>query len=262
MRTEPFSVEGVSVKPWSLREASFRVCEDLGYGKSFTVFTLNLDHVVKLRTNTAFRAAYDRARIVLADGFPIVLAGRLQGRQLSRTTGADLIVPLCEEAGRRDLPVLLFGATLRSLAGSARYLTTLIPNLDIVGVQAPDYGFDPLSKQGDEAIEFIRNSGARICFIALGAPKQEIFADRCAREIEGVSFLCIGAGLDFLAGHQRRAPKVFQAAGLEWLWRVLLNPRRLARRYAECLSVFPGVLLDSLSRRAAWSPDTGVRRGS
>ena len=254
MRTEPFPVEGVSVETLSLREASSRVCEDVGFGKSFTVFTLNLDHVVKLRSSAAFRAAYGRARIVLADGFPIVLAGRLQGRRVSRTTGADLIVPLCEEASRRALPVLLFGSTLRSLAGSARYLTTLIPSLDVAGVQAPDHGFDPLSEQAEEAIEFIRNSGARICFIALGAPKQEIFADRCAREIEGVSFVCIGAGLDFLAGHQRRAPKIFRATGLEWLWRVLLNPGRLARRYVECLAVLPGVLFDSLSRRLSWPP--------
>lgn len=85
--------------------------------------------------------------------------------------------------------------------------------------------------------------------MALGAPKQEIFADRCAREIDGVSFICIGAGLDFLAGHQRRAPKAFQAIGCEWLWRMLLNPRRLARRYMECLLVFPGVLLSGLTRR-------------
>lgn len=251
MRAEPFCVEGVSVQTLSLKEASCRICDDVASGKSFSVFTLNLDHVVKLRANPVFRAVYERAGIVLADGFPIVLAGRLQGRCLSRTTGADLIVPLCEEASRRGLPVFLLGSTSRSLAGAERHLTNLISNLDVAGTYAPDQGFAAHSEQADEAIEAIRNSGARICFIALGAPKQEIFADRCAREIEGVSFLCIGAGLDFLAGHQKRAPKVFQVTGLEWLWRMLLNPGRLARRYAECLAVLPSVLLDSLSRRSA-----------
>jgi exopolysaccharide biosynthesis WecB/TagA/CpsF family protein len=98
-------------------------------------------------------------------------------------------------------------------------------------------------------MDFIKNSGAGICFVALGAPKQEIFSDRCAQEMAGISFICIGAGLDFLAGHQRRAPEFFQKTGLEWLWRVLNNPRRLARRYLECLFVFPGVLLDGLARR-------------
>ena len=250
MRTEPFVVEGVSVETWSLNEASRRICDEVDSGTSFSVFTLNLDHVVKLRTNPDFRAVYERVRIVLADGFPIVLAGRLQGRRVSRTTGADLIVPLCDEASRRGLPVFLFGSTPSSLAGAERYLTGMLPNLEVAGAHAPDHGFDPLSEGAGKAIEIIRKSGARICFIALGAPKQEIFADRCAREIEGVSFLCIGAGLDFLAGHQKRAPEVFRATGLEWLWRMLLNPGRLARRYAECFTVFPGVLLQSLLRRS------------
>jgi exopolysaccharide biosynthesis WecB/TagA/CpsF family protein len=249
VQSEPFLVEGVSVQTFTLEEASTRICDDVSSGKAFSVFTLNLDHVVKLRSDPAFRAAYDRARVVLADGFPIVLSGRLQGRKVERTTGADLIEPLCREASRRELPVLLFGSTFETLSGAARHLKARYPDLVIAGVYAPEHGLDVLSDQANEGIDFIRSSGARVCFVALGAPKQEIFADRCAAEIEGVSFICIGAGLDFLAGHQRRAPKFFQATGLEWLWRMLNNPRRLARRYLDCLYVFPGVLLEGLSRR-------------
>lgn len=249
MQSEPFLVEGVSVQTFTLEEASTRICDDVSSGKAFSVFTLNLDHVVKLRSDPAFRAAYDRARVVLADGFPIVLSGRLQGRKVERTTGADLIEPLCREASRRELPVMLFGSTFETLSGAARHLKARYPDLVIAGVYAPEHGLDVLSDRANEGIDFIRSSGARVCFVALGAPKQEIFADRCAAEIEGVSFICIGAGLDFLAGHQRRAPKFFQATGLEWLWRMLNNPRRLARRYLDCLYVFPGVLLEGLSRR-------------
>jgi N-acetylglucosaminyldiphosphoundecaprenol N-acetyl-beta-D-mannosaminyltransferase len=249
VQSEPFLVEGVSVQTFTLEEASTRICDDVSSGKAFSVFTLNLDHVVKLRSDPAFRAAYDRARVVLADGFPIVLSGRLQGRKVERTTGADLIEPLCREASRRELPVMLFGSTFETLSGAARHLKARYPDLVIAGVYAPEHGLDVLSDQANEGIDFIRSSGARVCFVALGAPKQEIFADRCAAEIEGVSFICVGAGLDFLAGHQRRAPKFFQATGLEWLWRMLNNPRRLARRYLDCLYVFPGVLLEGLSRR-------------
>lgn len=249
MCTDPFLVDGVNVSALNLHEASARVCDDVTAGSSFSVFTINLDHVVKIRNNSAFRSAYRRARLVLADGFPIVLAGRLQGRRVSRTPGSDLIEPLCEEAGRRGLPVVFFGSTFPSLAASARHLKNRIPDLEIAGAASPDFGFDPFSAQGDEAIAYIRNSGARICFVALGAPKQEIFADRCTQEIAGVSFVCIGAGLDFLAGHQTRAPKVLQAAGFEWLWRVLSNPRRLAGRYAACLMAFPGVIIRSALQR-------------
>jgi N-acetylglucosaminyldiphosphoundecaprenol N-acetyl-beta-D-mannosaminyltransferase len=245
----PFLVEGVKVQTFSLQEASARICDDVSAGKAFSVFTINLDHIVKLRRNRAFRAAYDRARIVLADGFPIVLSGRLQGRQVARTTGADLIVPLCTEASRRDLPVFLFGSTFETLTSTAMRLKQSHPDLTIAGVYAPEHGLDVLSDQANEGMEFIKNSGARICFVALGAPKQEIFSDRCASQMEGISFICIGAGLDFIAGHQRRAPKIFQTMGCEWLWRVLNDPRRLARRYLECLYVFPGVLLEGLARR-------------
>lgn len=249
MGRESFLVEGVNVQTWSIEETSSRICDELRGGTSFSVFTINLDHVVKLRCDKVFRAAYERARIVLADGFPIVLAGRLQGRALSRASGSDLISPLCAEASRRGVPVVLFGSTFDVLAASARRLKAQHPELIISGAYAPPHGFDALSDDANEGIEFIKQSGAAICFLALGAPKQEIFADRCLREIDGVSFLCIGAGLDFLAGRQKRAPKMLQSMGCEWLWRMALNPRRLARRYMDCLMVFPGLLLDGLARR-------------
>lgn len=249
MHHETFCVEGIKVDALSLTEASARICDELDREKSFSVFTINLDHVVKLRRDPNFAGAYQRAAIVLPDGFPIVLAGRLQGRSVSRTAGSDLIVPLCVEAARRGFPVVLFGTTIASLSGAARHLTTHIEGLDIAGAYSPPPDFDPLSEQASEGLEFIRNSGARICLLALGAPKQEVFADRCARDINGMAFICIGAGLDFLAGHQKRAPEIFRKLNCEWLWRLLLDPRRLARRYLECLYVFPSVLLSGMGRR-------------
>ncbi len=249
MQREPFLVEGVSVRTWTLEEAAKGICDELRGESSFSVFTINLDHVVKLRSSETFRTAYDRARIVLADGFPIVLAGRLQGREISRTPGSDLIEPLCAEACRRGIPVMFFGSTFDALISSARQLKARHPDLEIAGVYAPPNNFDVLSDAANEGIEFINQSGAGICFLALGAPKQEILADRCAGETRGTSFICIGAGLDFLSGRQTRAPKVMQAMGCEWLWRMALNPRRLARRYLDCVLVFPGIVLDGLAKR-------------
>lgn len=249
MNREPFIVEGVNVQTWSLEDASSRICDELGRGRSFSVFTINLDHVTKLRSSARFRAAYDRARIVLADGFPIVLAGRLQGRSLARTPGSDLIAPLCAEASRRGIPIVLFGSTFDTLSLAARKLKAQHPGLVVSGVYAPKHGFDPYSDTANEGIAFIKDAGASLCFLALGAPKQEIFADRCLSETDGVSFVCIGAGLDFLSGRQTRAPKLMQSIGCEWLWRMASNPRRLARRYLDCMLVFPGVVLGGLTHR-------------
>jgi exopolysaccharide biosynthesis WecB/TagA/CpsF family protein len=88
-------------------------------------------------------------------------------------------------------------------------------------------------------------SGARVCFLALGAPKQEILAARGFARHPGLGFVSIGAGLDFIAGHQTRAPVWVRRIAAEWLWRMLGNPRRLARRYLECIAILP-----SLTRRA------------
>ena len=245
-----FNVDGISVDTFKLPEASRRICDEIEGGSSFSVYTINLDHVVKLRSSAAFRKAYEKARIVLADGFPIVLAGRLQGRDVERTPGSDLIDPLCDEAGRRGMSVVLVGATFEALTAAARELKRRYPALSIGGVYAPPANFDVQGDGAQECLDFISQSEAQICLLALGAPKQELFAERCAREIpSGMSFICIGAGLDFIAGSQKRAPKLFQKIGCEWLWRLLNNPRRLARRYAECLLVFPGVVFGGLLKR-------------
>ena len=245
-----FNVDGINVDTFKLSEASRRICDEVEGGSSFSVYTINLDHVVKLRSNAGFRRAYEKARIVLADGFPIVLAGRLQGHDVERTPGSDLIDPLCDEAGRRGISVVLVGATFEALRAAARELKSRYPALSISGVYAPPANFDVEGSGAQGCLDFIRQSGAQICLLALGAPKQEIFAERCAREIpDGVSFICIGAGLDFIAGSQKRAPKLFQKLGCEWLWRLLNNPRRLARRYAECMLVFPGVVFGGLLKR-------------
>jgi N-acetylglucosaminyldiphosphoundecaprenol N-acetyl-beta-D-mannosaminyltransferase len=240
-----FRFDGIKVDALSLAEAASRICDEVSSGTSFSVFTLNLDHVVKLRGDPQFRAAYERARVVLPDGFPIAVAGRLRGTSVSRAAGSDLIVPLCAEASRRQLGVVLLGSTWCSLSKAADRLHANDPQLQIAGVYAPPARFDVLSEEALEAIAFVRNSGAKICLLALGAPKQELFADRCASLVDGVAFVCVGAGLDFIAGQQRRAPRLLRKLGLEWMWRMLLDPRRLALRYILCLRVLPSVLFES-----------------
>ncbi|BBE72858.1 WecB/TagA/CpsF family glycosyltransferase [Oharaeibacter diazotrophicus] len=207
------------------------IVDDAVDGAGGTVFTLNLDHLVKLDESPAFRLAYDRARYVTADGTPIVWMARAAGAPLHRVTGADLVLPLCRAAAVHGLGVHLFGTSDAVLAVTADRLRALIPGLDVVGTEAPPYGFDPASPAAAEAAARIAASGARICFVALGAPKQELFSDQALAHAPGVTFVCIGAALDFIAGTQRRAPRILQATGLEWSWRLAHDPRRLARRY-------------------------------
>lgn len=243
-----FEVDSWGINIADMDGAIAAILERLERPSSFLVCTLNLDHLVKLRQDPAFRQAYRRAEIVTADGFPIVLAGRWQGANVVRTTGADLIDPLCREAAGRGVPIFLFGSTPESLFKSARALHTRHPHLDIRGVASPPNGFGATSPEADEAVRQVRESGARICFVALGAPKQEIFALHAMEQLDGVAFIGVGGGLDFIANVQRRAPVLVRRLNLEWFWRLASDPRRMALRYWGC-----GVLFAGLAARMAWN---------
>ena len=121
----------------------------------------------------------------------------------------------------------------------------------ISGTLSPPLGFDPTSHAADTAGRSIADSGARLCFVALGAPKQELFTDRMRSNGHEIGFVCIGAALDFIAGTQRRAPMIFRRTGMEWFWRLANNPRRLALRYGRCVGLLADLaFLEPLRRRA------------
>lgn len=219
-------------------------------GEAFHVFTLNLDHLVKLRRDAVFRDAYRRARFVTADGAPVARLARRYDPAIERTTGADLMAPMCVAAAEAGLPVYLFGATAATLAEAGADLAERTDGrLAIVGTSAPSAGFDPQGPEADAAIEKIRASGARLCFVALGAPKQELFSARAVEKGVACGFVCIGAAVDFLARRKYRAPKFMQDHGLEWLWRLMTDPYRLAGRYARCAMLLADIEIGEQKRR-------------
>ncbi len=244
-------IDGQPINLATLGETIEAVVTSLKAGRGFSLFTLNMDHLVKLRSESAFREAYSRATFVTADGAPVVWLARRQGVALERTTGADLFVPLCEAAARAQIPVAFFGASQSSLEAAAARLRETIPGLDIRYVEAPAQGFDPTSSAACEAADRIAASGARLCFVALGAPKQEYFSDVMLRRHPGIGFLGVGAAIDFVSGEQVRAPALFQRTGLEWFWRLATNPRRMFTRYARCALTLASIALQDLRRRQA-----------
>ena len=229
------NVAGWDINIRDLDEAVERIADAAEQGQGFLTVTLNLDLLVKLRQNEAFRRAVSKARFLTADGEPVARLARRQHAAIKRTTGADLVVPLAQEAARRGIPVYLFGASDDALAAAAADLTERCDGkLDVAGTWSPSRNFDPTGPEADEAIDRIAQSGARLCFLALGAPKQEILAARAVERGVKVGFIGCGAAVDFLARRQIRAPQFMQDHGLEWLWRLSTNPRRLAARYAQC----------------------------
>lgn len=219
-------------------------------GTGFAVATLNLDHVVKLARDEAFRTAYARHSHVTADGNPIVWLSRMAGQEdVALVAGSELITPLAELAGAKGVKVAFFGATTDSLEAAAQALTRTYPGLSIVHKAAPPMGFDPDGPAAEAAIAAIGESGARLVFLALGAPKQERFAARALAMLPQIGFVSIGAGLDFISGMQTRAPKWVRRLAAEWLWRLLSDPRRLAARYGACIAILPGLFVRAWAAR-------------
>ena len=223
--------------------------------QGFTVATINLDHVVKLARDDVFREAYAAHSHVTADGNPIVWLSRLAGQgEVALVPGSEAIDPVARLAAEKGVPVAFFGATDASLEAAAHAMRDQIPGIDIVLTLSPPMGFDPTGEMADEAIAKIRESGARLVFLALGAPKQEVFAARAQEHLPETGFLSIGAGLDFISGAQTRAPKWVRAIAAEWLWRMLSSPRRLAARYGACILAMPGLTLRALVARFRSTP--------
>lgn len=246
-----FSVKGqtirVTVPGWAGLEA--RVSERLAQRRGFALATMNLDHLVKLHQSAAFRQAYMAHDLVTADGNPVVWMSKLAGRPVTLIPGSDAIRPIAAIAARQGVPVALVGSDDATLRGARSVLEREIRDLRIVHLHAPEMDFEPDGADARAALEAVDASGARLCFVALGAPKQELFSALGRTVAPSVGFVSIGAGLDFIAGTQPRAPLWVRRIAAEWLWRALRDPQRLAMRYVRCFGILPGQMIRALWMR-------------
>ncbi len=179
-------------KPALFREIKARLQQRRG----FALATLNLDHLTKLPHDAVFADAYLAHDMVVVDGRPVVWLSQLARQPVELMPGSDLILPLCALAAETDAAIALVGSSEDALQGAADALMQRTPGLRIVYIHAPEYGFDPNGPAAEAIFEALSQSGASICFIALGAPKQEIFAARGRNQAPNVGFVSIGAGLD------------------------------------------------------------------
>lgn len=218
-------------------------------GRGFRLATVNLDHLVKIAADPAFARAYGAHELVVADGRPVVWLSRLAGRPVELCSGSDLVLPLCRLAAAEGCAIAMIGSTDETLQAAEAHLTAAVPGLRIAFRHAPPMGFDPEGPEAARLLDALAGSGARLCFLALGAPKQEVLAARARDPAPAVGFASIGAGLDFLGGRQRRAPRWMRALALEWLWRAMGAPRRMVPRYARCFAILPGLAVQALRQR-------------
>jgi N-acetylglucosaminyldiphosphoundecaprenol N-acetyl-beta-D-mannosaminyltransferase len=196
------------------------------------IVTPNVDHVCLYHRNEAFKRAYQDAFMVVPDGVPLIWSARLLGTPLvQRLNGTDLVYAIAARAAAEGRSIFLLGAAEGVSGQAAERLKSLYPGLRVAGTYSPPMGFERSEEENDGIVERLRAASPDICFAAVGSPKQEIWMQRYCRESRVPLMIGVGASLDFIAGNKRRAPRVFQKAGLEWLWRLCTEPRRLWRRY-------------------------------
>ena len=236
-------VDGHAINIVTLDDAVACVRARLRARRGFNFATLNLDHLVKLRGNSAFRAAYARMNFVSADGAPVAALARRRRRwsaaQPARICSSRSAAWPRATGFRWPCSARPGKASRRRRSGCARSRRASTSAF----VASPAFGFDPFSSEADSFGAAIAASGARLCFVCLGAPKQEIFADRMAQRHREIGFVSVGAAVDFQSGAQVRAPRFVQAAGMEWAWRLASAPRRMAGRYFQCAALLAGLQL-------------------
>jgi N-acetylglucosaminyldiphosphoundecaprenol N-acetyl-beta-D-mannosaminyltransferase len=214
------------------------------------VVTLNVDILLTALENQDLFEACLAARWVVADGMPLVHASRLLGRSLpERVNGADLALGLMERAAARGYRVFFLGGDTGVPEAAAGCLRDRLPGLQVVGTSSPPLGFDSRPEEIAQTVAAVRAAAADIVLVGLGAPKQEFWLRHHLGEAQVPVGIGVGGTFNFWAGRVRRAPAVFQQAGLEWLWRLAQEPRRLWKRYlVRDLKFFP-LLARELWRR-------------
>jgi N-acetylglucosaminyldiphosphoundecaprenol N-acetyl-beta-D-mannosaminyltransferase len=232
MRVAPRTILTTRVLPVGAREAAEVMLDGEEQGVGRAVCAANVHMVMEAWDDPAFAADLASADLVFCDGRPLLWFCRLAGdRRAKQARGLDVMLNLCELAVRQGLPVGLYGGRPEVLVAVERRLKAGYADLDIRYRFSPP--FRPLTPEEDEEqVAAIKAAGVRVLLVALGCPKQERWMVE-HRDRLPVTMLGIGAAVDFVIGAVQPAPRFVQKAGLEWLHRLLTEPRRLWRRYAR-----------------------------
>jgi N-acetylglucosaminyldiphosphoundecaprenol N-acetyl-beta-D-mannosaminyltransferase len=201
------------------------------------VCVANVHMLVEAAQNQHFATVLKKADLVTPDGMPLVVMLKLMGVDRSeRVAGMDIFLSTCQRAAQHELSIFLLGSKPEVLDKICQRLEQEFPTLIIAGVKSPP--FIPITSDLDmETVQTINASGAKIVFVALGCPKQELWMMQHREKIPAV-MIGVGGVFPIYAGIMKPAPKLIQQAGLEWLFRLVQEPRRLWKRYATTIPVF------------------------
>jgi N-acetylglucosaminyldiphosphoundecaprenol N-acetyl-beta-D-mannosaminyltransferase len=224
------SIIGTCVNLTSYSEATRNVLDWSMRGESRTICAANVHMLMEAYDSVQYRDVLNQADLVTPDGMPLVWMLRLKGAKgQTRVYGPTLMLHVLEQAAREQIPVGFYGSAPQTLELLIARLEERFPGLKVVYAFSPP--FRALNElESTQVTAEIVKSGARILFVGLGCPKQETWMAEHKGKIPAV-MLGVGAAFDFHAGIKRQSPLILQKLGLEWLFRLIQEPKRLWRRY-------------------------------
>lgn len=207
---------------------------------------VNAAKLVNMRRDAALREAVRSADLILADGMSVVWAGRLLGCPVpERVAGIDLMIELLKRGDEQRYRVYFLGATREVVEETVARVRRQHPNLELAGFRDGYFSVDAEEQVAAE----IRAARPDLLFVAMSSPKKEIFLSRWCGHLDVPVCHGVGGAFDVIAGRVRRAPPGWQRRGLEWLYRLLQEPRRMWRRYLVTNTLFVGLVASALARR-------------
>lgn len=223
---------GTRIDATSYEDATRSVIARAKAGDSCYVCASNVHMIMEGYDDPEFMHIVNGAALVTPDGMPLVWGLRQLGiGEATRVYGPTLTLHVCKAAADHGIPIALYGGTEESLAAFTAFLHGRFPGIRVACAIAPP--FLPLSAEEDDTYtRQIVASGARILFVGIGCPKQERWMAAHESKIPAV-MLGVGAAFDFHSGQVRQAPPLMQRMGLEWLYRLCMEPRRLWKRYLK-----------------------------
>jgi N-acetylglucosaminyldiphosphoundecaprenol N-acetyl-beta-D-mannosaminyltransferase len=226
---ESVDILGCRLDVLDAREATETILNFAHEGAGAQVVTLGTEMVVYAQRDAAFRTVVNESALSLCDTVGVLTVARQRGADLNeRVTGVELLEQLSARAAKEDLPVYLFGGADGVAADAAAVLEVRFPGLRVAGTRNGFFA------TGEEAavVQSIRSSGARLLFVGLGSPKQEMWLSRYLPETGCAVGIGVGGSFDVVSGRVRRAPLLWRRLGLEWLYRLYREPRRFRRQLA------------------------------
>jgi N-acetylglucosaminyldiphosphoundecaprenol N-acetyl-beta-D-mannosaminyltransferase len=223
---------GMRVDATSYKDATQQILDWAKAGESQYVCAANVHMIMEAHDDPAFAQVVNHAALVTPDGMPLVWALRALGiPDAARVCGPALTLQVCQAAADAGIPIGLYGGTSESLAIFVAFLQSQFPKIKVVCQIAPP--FRPLtSKEDADCTQQIVESGAQLLFVGIGCPKQELWMAAHKGRIPAV-MLGVGAAFDFHSGRVKQAPPWMQRICLEWFFRLMMEPKRLWKRYAK-----------------------------